>query len=62
MSVIIRKARNKAAGQWRETRSGSAFAGALLCRLSLEWNDHAALLASRSASRKDRFQLLFAPR
>jgi len=42
-------------GQWRETQSGSAFAGALLCRLSLEWNDHTALLASRSASRKDRF-------
>ncbi len=42
-------------GQWRETQSGSAFAGALLCRLSLEWNNHTALLASRSASRKDRF-------
>jgi hypothetical protein len=42
-------------GQWRETRSGSAFAGALLCRSSLEWNNHTTLLASRSASRKMRF-------
>ncbi|MDH3576390.1 MAG: hypothetical protein OEO71_01060 [Gammaproteobacteria bacterium] len=25
---------------------GSAFAGGLLCRSSLEWNDHTALLAS----------------
>jgi hypothetical protein len=42
-------------GQCVETHSGSAFAGALQRRLSLEWNNHTALLASCSASRKDRF-------
>jgi len=42
-------------GQCVETHSGSAFAGALRRRLSLEWNDHTALLASCIASRKDSF-------
>ena len=34
---------------------GSAFAGALRRRSSLEWNDHTALLPSCIASRKERF-------
>ncbi len=42
-------------GQCVETQPGSAFAGALRRRLSLEWNDHTTLLASCIASRKDRF-------
>jgi hypothetical protein len=39
-------------GQCVETQQGSAFAGALRRRSSLEWNDHTALLASCIASRK----------
>jgi hypothetical protein len=35
--------------------TGSDFAGALRRRLSLEWNDHTALLAPCIASRKDSF-------
>jgi hypothetical protein len=42
-------------GQCVETQPGSAFAGALLRRLSLEWNYHNVLLASCIASRKDCF-------
>jgi len=42
-------------GQCVETRTGSAFAGTLRRRSTLEWNDHTALLASCTASRKDRF-------
>jgi hypothetical protein len=42
-----------------ETHLGSAFAGALQRRLSLEWNDHTALLASRTASRKGRFAAMW---
>ena len=33
--------------------------GALLCRSSLEWNDHTALLASCIASRKGRFAAMW---
>ena len=54
MSVIIRKARNKAAGPVARNPKGSAFAGALLCYSSLVWTHHTALLVPRSASRKDR--------
>jgi len=43
------------AGCPNQTHSGSAFAGALQRRSSLEWNDHAALLASCIASRTDGF-------
>jgi len=42
-------------GQWRETRMGCVFAGALLRCESLEWIDHTALFAPCSTSRKDRF-------
>jgi len=55
MPVVICKAHNKAAEPWRETCTGSAFAGGLLCYSSLKWNDHTTLLMPRSPSRKGRF-------
>jgi len=51
----LQGAQQSSPGQCVETHSGSAFAGALQRRSSLEWNDHAALLASCIASRKDGF-------
>jgi hypothetical protein len=55
MSVIIRKTRNKAGGPATRNPKGSAFADDLLCRLSLMWIHHIALLASRNSYRKGRF-------
>jgi len=51
----LQGAQQSSPGQCVETRTGSDFAGALRRRSSLEWNDHAALLASCIAIRKDRF-------
>jgi hypothetical protein len=55
MPLVIGKPRNKAERPVAQNPEGSAFAGALLCHSSLKWNNHAALLFSRSASRKARF-------
>jgi len=41
--------------QWRETRTGSAFAGGLHCYSSLMWIYHTALLVPRGPSRKGCF-------
>jgi hypothetical protein len=51
----LQGAQQSSPGQCVETHPGSAFAGTLQRRSSLEWNDHTALLASRIVSRKDRF-------
>jgi len=51
----LQGAQQSSPGQCVETRPGSAFAGALQRHSSLEWNNHAAFLASCIASRKDSF-------
>ena len=50
-----RRPAGRRAGCPNQTQPGSAFAGGLLCRSSLEWNNHTTLLASRSPTRKGRF-------
>jgi hypothetical protein len=49
--LLIRKASNKAVGPAKRNPKGNAFAGALLRRSSLGWNNHTALLASCIPSR-----------
>ena len=55
MVVLIRKVSNNAVGPVRRNPKGSAFAGDLQRRSSLEWNDHTALLAPCISSRKGSF-------
>ena len=51
----LQGAQQSTPGQCVETHPGSAFAGTLRRRSSLEWNNHTTLLASCIASRKGRF-------
>ncbi|MFQ5549484.1 MAG: hypothetical protein ACE5FV_14420, partial [Woeseia sp.] len=59
MSVIIRKASNKAVGPVRRNPEGSAFADDLLRHSSLELNYHTALLVPCISSRKGSFAAMW---